>query len=49
MENSLSKWYFLFPFNQEKYFPDYKRKQLPDYIKAALSLNHERKPGALCF
>lgn len=49
MENSLSKWYFLFPFNWEKYFLYYKRKQLPDCLMSGTSLNLERKPGALRF
>lgn len=49
MESSLSKWYFLFAFNQEKYFLDYKRKQFLDCIKASWSLNLERKPSALSF
>lgn len=30
MENTLSKLYFLFSFNEEKYFFDYKREQLLD-------------------
>lgn len=46
MENSLFKLYFQVPFNQEKYFLVYKRKQLLDYVKSA-ALNLERKPGAL--
>lgn len=47
MENILFKLYFQVPFNQEKYFVVYKRKQLLDYVKSGWSLNLERKPGAL--
>lgn len=49
MENSLSKFYLLFPTNQKKYFLNYKQKQLPDWLKPGRSLNLESKPGAIRF